>query len=211
VASYGRRVQRAGIKLMFGFPFAFVDTSEAWFESRPRRLAISAAGPASDLLVGGAASIIALVLGPGNLRDVIFQVALAAYVGAFFNLNPFLDRDGYHMLVDAMRQPGLRRRAREHVARRLAGRPVAADAPRSLMVYGVCTLVWMVAAVGFVVLLSTRYYDQLIAIAPKWAVWTVLGGFYLMLFVPVVIVIGKPLLERWRRPRTAEGEGHAVA
>ena len=48
MASYGRRIDRAGLKLVAIFPYAFVDTSEAWFEPRARRIAISAAGPVSD-------------------------------------------------------------------------------------------------------------------------------------------------------------------
>ena len=51
------------------------------------------------------------------MRDIFFQLAFAAYVGAFFNLNPFIERDGYHILVDVLREPGLRRRAREQFAR----------------------------------------------------------------------------------------------
>ena len=57
----------------------------------------------------------------GTVRDIFFQLAFAGYVGAFFNLNPFIERDGYHMLVDWLREPGLRRRAREQFARRLSG------------------------------------------------------------------------------------------
>ena len=49
MASFGRRVEKAGIKLIAIFPFAFVDTSEAWFEPRRRRIAISAAGPGVGL------------------------------------------------------------------------------------------------------------------------------------------------------------------
>ena len=50
-------------------------------------------------------------------------------MGAFFNLNPFLERDGYHMLVDWLREPGLRRRARQQFARRLSGQPRTDDSP----------------------------------------------------------------------------------
>ena len=56
------------------------------------------------------------------MRDIFFQIAFAAYVGAFFNLNPFIDRDGYQILVDALREPGLRRRAKEQFERRLSGK-----------------------------------------------------------------------------------------
>ena len=56
------------------------------------------------------------------MRDVFFQLAFAGYVGAFFNLNPFIDRDGYHILVDYLREPGLRKRAKDQFSRRLRGK-----------------------------------------------------------------------------------------
>jgi putative peptide zinc metalloprotease protein len=199
MASFGRRVPRAGIKMIVGLPFAFVDTTDAWFEPRRRRIAISAAGPVSDLVVGGIAAIAALSLHPGNLRDIVYQVALAAYVGAFYNLNPMLDRDGYHMLVDHLGEPGLRKRARERLSRRLAGqRPAPADSSRAVAVYGVLSLVWMFLAAGFAIILSLVYFDRLTAIAPPGVVWAVLGAFYLLLFVPVGFVLGRPLLARRR-------------
>ena len=129
MASYGRRVDRAGLKLVAIFPYAFVDTSEAWFEPRARRIAISAAGPVSDFSVGAIFAIACLLLPDGTIRDICFQVAFAGYVGAIFNLNPFIERDGYHMLVDWLREPGLRRRAREQFARRLSGGGRSDDSP----------------------------------------------------------------------------------
>src|SRR5207248_11403390 len=59
----------------------------------------------------------------------LFRSALGAYLGALFNLNPLLDRDGYHILVDLLRQPGLRARSRRRLQLRLAGRPVPDDLP----------------------------------------------------------------------------------
>jgi len=44
------------------------------------------------------------------------------YVAALFNLNPLLERDGYHVLVDLLREPGLRRRAGRRLADVLSGR-----------------------------------------------------------------------------------------
>ncbi len=200
VSSFGRRVSRAGLKLMLVFPFAFVDTSDGWFEPRRRRFAISAAGPASDLLVGASFALGAVFV-RGTVRDVLFQLAFAAYVGAFSNLNPLLDRDGYHMLVDRLGEPGLRRRARAHLAAVLSGRGRAADEPRALLIYAVAGLAWTVAAVAFVIVMSTRYYGVLTSLAPPEVVWGVLGSFYLLMFVPVIVMVGRPLLERVRRPK----------
>jgi putative peptide zinc metalloprotease protein len=198
VSSYGRRISRAGVKLMLVFPYAFVDTSDGWFEPRRRRLAISAAGPASDLLVGGAFSLAAAFV-HGTVRDVFFQLSFAAYVGAFSNLNPLLDRDGYHMLVDWLGEPGLRKRARAHLAAVISGRGRASDEPRALLVYALAGLAWTVAAVAFVIVMSTRYYGVLTSLAPPEVVWGVFGAFYLLMFVPVVVMVGRPLRERLRR------------
>ncbi len=99
----------------------FVDTSEAYFESRAHRIVISAAGPACDLTFGALFSVCVPGIPKAMPQEVFFQLAFAAYVGAFFNLNPFLDRDGYNILVDVLREPDLRRRARLQLAHKLSG------------------------------------------------------------------------------------------
>ena len=107
---------------MFIFPYAFVDTSEAYFESRMHRIAISAAGPLTDFSLAALFSVVCAVSPAGNVRDVFFQLAFAGYIGAFFNVNPFLDRDGYQILCEWLREPGLKQRAPPAVRQRLSGR-----------------------------------------------------------------------------------------
>ncbi len=201
MASFGRKIHKAGLKLVVIFPYAFVDTSEAWFEPRKRRIAISAAGPISDFTLGGIFSICCVFV-EGTNRDVFFQLAFAGYVGAFFNLNPWIDRDGYHMLVDYLREPGLRRRAKDQFSRRLSGRGRSTDSP-VLARYSIAGLGWSILAAGFAIFISLRYEPIMSALAPSWVVWTVLGTLWLALFIPVFVVIGKPLVERVRGPKAA--------
>jgi len=201
MSSFGRPVQKAGLKLVVVLPYAFVDTSAAWFEPRGRRIAISAAGPASDFALGAIFSLCCLALGEGAVRDVFFQLAFAGYVGAFFNLNPFIERDGYHMLVDWLREPGLRRRAREQFARRLSGRGRSSDSP-VLARYSLWGLGWTVLAGAFAVVMSLRYEAIMTALAPAWVVYVVMGTLWVAFFVPAFVVVGKPLLERVRRVGT---------
>jgi putative peptide zinc metalloprotease protein len=183
-----------------------VDTSEAWFEPRRRRIAISAAGPASDLTVGGAASLAALALGAGAMRDVVFQVAFAAYIGALYNLNPILDRDGYHILVDLLRAPGLRRRSREWLLRTLSGQHAPPGQPVAVAVYAVAGILWSLLTVALVVLFSRRYYDYLTAIAPRGIVWLVLGLFYLLLLAPLIALGWQAVAARRRDRQAAAGD-----
>ncbi|HEY5144065.1 MAG TPA: FHA domain-containing protein [Solirubrobacteraceae bacterium] len=199
MVSFGRKVVKVGIKVVLVFPYAFVDTSEAWFEPRRRRIAVSAAGPLSDLLVGSLFGIACLVAAPGTLRDIFFQLAFAAYVGAFFNLNPFLDRDGYQILVDVLREPGLRRRSREQFQRLLSGGERRASDTPALMRFAAAGIVWSALAAGFAIALSTRYYSVLEQLAPPGVVWAAFACLYLMLFVPVVWSLARPLWQRGER------------
>jgi putative peptide zinc metalloprotease protein len=193
LASFGRRIERAGFKLLFVFPYAFVDTSQAWLEPRRRRIAVSAAGPAADLTVGAVFALACLVAPAGTTRDVVFQLAFAAYLGAFFNLNPFLDRDGYQILVDVLREPNLRERARAQLAR-------GGGDSRLLARYSMLALAWSVVAAGFVVAMTLRYRAPLEALAPAdWLAWAALATLWVIVLVPTAVLFAGPL--RARRAR----------
>jgi hypothetical protein len=199
MASYGRRVGRAGIKLVLVFPYAFVDASEAWFEPARRRIAVSAAGPVSDFSMGAVFALCCLALPGGAARDVFFQLAFAAYVGGLVNLNPLVERDGYQILVDALREPGLRRRAREQLVRRLSGGGRASDS-RLLSRYAAAGIAWSALAACFAAGMSLRYEPRLAAVAPEPAVWATFAVLWSALLVPVAAVVGRPLSIRWRKP-----------
>jgi putative peptide zinc metalloprotease protein len=198
MASFGRPVKEAGLKFVLIFPYVYVDTSDAWFEPRRRRIAVSAAGPVSDLCLGGSFSLCCLALAPGAVRDVCFQLAFGAYVGAFFNLNPLVDRDGYNILVDVLREPGLRRRAREQLRRRIASGRRSSDSP-VLTRYAVIGLGWTLLGVAFAIAMSARYERTFVQIAPVSLVWTVMAALWVVLLLPVLALVGLPLLQRLRR------------
>jgi putative peptide zinc metalloprotease protein len=198
MSSFGRHVRKAGLKVLLVFPYAYVDTSEAWFEPRRNRIAISGAGPVSDLTLGGAFSIVSLAVPAGTVRDIVFQLAFGAYIGALFNLNPMLERDGYHILVDVLREPGLRRRARQQLARRITGQGEAKDS-RVVHRYAVLSVAWTAGAALFVAVLSIRYEPPLAAAVPKPVAWLLLAGLWAALLTPVIVMVGGPLRQRLRK------------
>jgi putative peptide zinc metalloprotease protein len=200
MSSFGRRVGTAGIKVVLIFPYAFVDTSDAWFEPRRRRIAVSGAGPVSDFSVGGLFALLALALPAGTLRDIFFQLALAGYIGGVFNLNPFLQRDGYQMLVDLLRQPQLRARAHAQFRRRLAG---GERGPESALLvrYSEFRLAWLALAGMFAVGMSLHYETRFAALLPRPLVWATMGILWIAFFVPVAVEVVGPLLARARARR----------
>jgi putative peptide zinc metalloprotease protein len=203
----GRAPRRAGLKTVLGIPFAFVDTSAAWFEPRRRRMAVAAAGPAADLVLAGAFALAAAALPGGTPRQVAFQLALAGYAGALVNLNPLLDRDGAQLLADAMDQPGLRARSRARLRDALAGRPAAATDAGAPMAYAACALLWTLALPAFVVLL---WGDALRAAAerhlphPDVALGAGLGALVALALIPLALTAAGALAERWRAARAGD-------
>jgi putative peptide zinc metalloprotease protein len=116
VKHYGRSLRAGGLMLYFGMPAFFVDTSDIWRSPRRARILVSAAGPMSDLFVGGLAALLVL-LRPGDtlMNSIAYKLAFTCYIATLFNANPLLELDGYYILVDWLRLPDLRRRALEFV------------------------------------------------------------------------------------------------
>jgi putative peptide zinc metalloprotease protein len=112
VKHFGRDLRSGGLMLYFGMPAFFVDTSDIWRSPRAARILVSAAGPMSDLFVGGLAALLVL-LRPGDtlINSVAYKLAFTCYIATLFNANPLLELDGYFILVDWLRLPDLRRRA----------------------------------------------------------------------------------------------------
>ncbi len=132
------------------------------------------------------------------MRDVLFQLAFAGYVGAFFNANPFLDRDGYQILTEWLREPGLKQRARAQLRGRLSGAAAGDTGSPVLGRYAVAGLVWSVIGAGFVAVLSLRYYDRLKLLAPKGVITGGFIVFFAVLLLPVVFALVLPLFGRAR-------------
>jgi putative peptide zinc metalloprotease protein len=193
--SFGRPVRRAGLKLVLIFPYAFVDTSEAWHEPRRRRIAISAAGPVSDLVCGGACALAASAL-TGVSAEIAYQLALAAYLGAFYNLNPLLERDGYHILVDVLGEPNLRRRSRERLAGALSGTG-GPDAGRRLVLgFAVAAWAWSVLGIAISGIAMAHSMEAVGSSVPPQVLWTLFGIGCAVLAVPALSVVVLPLARR---------------
>ncbi len=98
-----------------------------------------------------------------------------------------------------LREPGLRRRSREQFQRLLSGGERRESDTPALMRFAAAGIVWSVLAAGFAIALSTRYYSVLERLAPPGVVWAVFACLYLMLFVPVVWSLARPLWQRGER------------
>jgi len=110
---YGCRVPTMGVAFLVMWPVLYTDTTDAWrLVSRRRRLAVAAAGMATELMIAVFATLAWSFLPDGPLRSAAFFLATVSWVTTLaINLSPFMRFDGYYLLSDALDVPNLQERA----------------------------------------------------------------------------------------------------
>jgi Zn-dependent protease len=144
--AYDRTVIRAGVGWYRFSPIAFVDTSDMWLGTRRQRIVVSLAGPAADVVTAGLLSLVALVVPCPTVAAALWALTLPLYLGVLLNLNPLLEFDGYHALIDLLDRPNLRPEALGWLGRWLR-------APRGVKGHGL-DLAYGTASLLYIVLLA---------------------------------------------------------
>ena len=115
IVHYGRRVKSAGFMIYFGSPAFFVESSDSLMLDRRQRIAQSFAGPFSEFVLAGVASLALVAFRDSNLAELLFKFALINYFVIFLNLIPLLELDGYWILSDLIQVPDLRQRSLQFI------------------------------------------------------------------------------------------------
>jgi len=116
---FGRRVNGAGVGIAYLFPYAFVGTSDIWMAGKGARIAVSAAGPLVNLWTGSLCALAALAVPDPIARSALFALAALSYLLVISNIHPFMELDGYYVLVDWLEMPSLRKRSLQFLRRGL--------------------------------------------------------------------------------------------
>jgi len=159
---YGREVKEGGLSFYLGTLAAFVDTTDMWMEpDRKHRMAVSWAGPYSNLILGALCSLGILMAPWPEVDMVLTSLAMVNFILFFTNLNPLLEWDGYYMLMDYLEIPCLRKRSLDFVRNHLWGKLKAKASfnreERIFAVFGLLAGLWTaVVVVGFIVFLPQR-------------------------------------------------------
>jgi putative peptide zinc metalloprotease protein len=103
----GRRVGRVGIGFYWGSLTFYVDASDGMFCDRRTRMLQAAAGTITDLVVCGAAALMALAGGDATWATVLRELAALGYLAVLIDSAPLLELDGYWFLADALDRPTL--------------------------------------------------------------------------------------------------------
>jgi putative peptide zinc metalloprotease protein len=148
----GRRVLSAGFQLYLGHPAFFIDSADIMLASPRQRVVQAWFGPYSGFVIAGLCGLLVWVLPHGGLAQVLFNLAVLTYVTAAMNLIPFLELDGYWMLLDLLQTTDLRPRSlsfiRRELPRRIRRREALSGYEWALVGFGILGAAFTVIALG---------------------------------------------------------------
>ena len=103
----GGRCHEMGVMLLALMPCLYCDVSDAWrMASKWRRIAVSAAGMAVELVIAAAALAAWWHTQPGLLNTWCLSTVIVCSVGTLLiNANPLIRYDGYYILSDLVEVP----------------------------------------------------------------------------------------------------------
>ena len=115
---WGGEVHETGILFLVLMPVPYVDASAASvFPDKWKRAAVGAAGIIVEVFVASLALFVWLLVEPGAVRAVAYNVMLIGAVSTLlFNGNPLLKFDGYYVLSDVIEIPNLDQRSTQYYA-----------------------------------------------------------------------------------------------
>ncbi|GEA49525.1 hypothetical protein VIN01S_03290 [Vibrio inusitatus NBRC 102082] len=117
VKRWGGEVHEMGVMLLIFIPVPYVDASAtSSFSNKYQRMIVGAVGVLGELLMAAIAMIVWVMVEPGLVRALAYNVMLIGGVSTLlFNGNPLLRFDAYYVLADFLEIPNLGARGNAQV------------------------------------------------------------------------------------------------
>lgn len=114
---WGGAVHEMGLMFLMFAPVPYVDASAAsTFRSKRQRAVVGAAGMLVELFLAALAMYVWVLVEPGVVRAIAFNVMLIAGISTVIvNGNPLLRYDGYYILSDLIEIPNLGQRGQRYL------------------------------------------------------------------------------------------------
>jgi len=182
--AWGGQVYECGLVFVVGTPLPYVDASSATaFPLKKQRLMVSAAGIAIELFLAAIALLLWLQLEAGLVRDILYNIMLIGGVSTlFFNGNPLMRFDGYHLLTDLIDAPNLASRANQQIgywmhryAYGIQGlfSPAASRKEAAILgTYSIAAFIYRLTVLVTIISLVVHYFPTLGIVIGLWLITT---------------------------------------
>ena len=168
---WGGEVHEMGIMFLVLMPVPYVDaTCASVFPDKWKRAGVGAAGILVELLLASLALIVWLIVEPGVVRSIAYDVMwIGGASTLLFNGNPLLRFDGYYVLADALEMPNLGSRSNQYLGYLIMHYGFGLDKVRNpvsthgeepwLLGYGVASFCYrMLVMFGIALFLTSKFF-----------------------------------------------------
>jgi putative peptide zinc metalloprotease protein len=202
----GGEVHELGVMFLVFAPIPYVDASASIaFKSKWKRALVGAAGMLIELFIAALATFVWVLVEPGLVRSIAFQVMLIAGVSTVvFNANPLLRFDGYYILCDLSEMPNLGARSARYwgwlVERYLFGSddnppPVVPGERLWLLLYAPLSFAYRAFVLfGISIFVASGFF----VIGVMIAIWGIAVGLALPIWKALKYVVASPRIEKHR-------------
>lgn len=207
--AWGGTVHEMGIMFLVFAPVPYVDASaSSAFQSKRRRALVGAAGMLVELFIAAIAMYVWVLVEPGLVRAVAFNIMFVAGVSTLIvNGNPLLRFDGYYILVDLIEIPNLAQRGQrllKYLSDRYLFGAIDAEPPaetpsekRWLISYAVTSWLYRIFLTIAIILFVANEFFIFGVLLAIWGAVTMIG---MPIWKSVKHVVTSPTLHR-QRPR----------
>ena len=215
----GGEVHDMGLVMLVLIPVPYVEASAATvFKSKYERAVVAAGGMAVEVFIAALAFYLWLLVEPGMIRAVLFNVMLVAGVSTLiFNGNPLLRYDAYYILADLLEIPNLANRSLRYwgyLIERYAFGVKDAETPEDsssekawFVFYGFASSIYRVlVTVSIALFIAGEFF----IIGVVLAIWAVVAMAVVPLFKTLKHVGGSPRLHQHRRRAVAVTAGTVI-
>jgi len=204
---WGGEVHEIGIMLLVLTPVPYVDASSAsGFKDKRQRMAVGAAGIAVELFLGALALFTWLMVEPGIVKAIAYNVMLISGISTLlFNGNPLLRFDGYYVLSDALEIPNLGARSNQYLGylfqRYIIGVKDAVSPANSkgerfwMVVYGITSFIYRVFIMFAVI---TFIAGKFFVIGVLLAIWAIATQLVMPVGKSISFLVSSPNIRRQR-------------
>jgi putative peptide zinc metalloprotease protein len=199
----GGECHEMGVMLLVLMPIPYVEASAASaLRSKWQRVLTGGAGIMIELFIAALAMQAWVILEPGLMRSVAFNMVLIGSVSTvLFNANPLLRYDGYYMLMDYLEIPNLAQRSTQYLAylarRYLLGMartepPYVAPGERGwLFSYSIAAFIYRLFVYVAIIMFVAEKFFVIGVVLAVWAmfnmiVWPLLKKLHFLLFSPTL-------------------------
>lgn len=205
--AWGGTVHEMGIMFLVFAPVPYVDASaSSAFQSKRQRAVVGLAGMLVELFLAAIAMYIWVLVEPGLLRAIAFNVMFVAGVSTLIvNGNPLLRFDGYYVLADLIEIPNLAQRGQQYLkylsdrylfsARDIEPPNETASEKHWLTVYAITSWIYRILLTISIILFISNEFFIFGVLLGIWGAISLLG---MPIWKSVKHILESPTLQRHR-------------